>query len=171
MNDAEYIHHTDNFVRRGDIMLSIRNLSTVLLYRPSQNKVVWLKTGPFLNQHDIDYLGDGKFSIFGNDNVRFGDNRLVYESSAVYVYDMESDVVTRETDLTNADIAINSSGRLQVLSNGNYFIDDTKRALLVSPEGKVLLYYSHEVGTGKVGVMHWSRYLADISKIDFEKEK
>jgi len=171
LNDAEYIHYTDNFVRRGDIMLSIRHLSTVLLYRPSQNKVVWLKTGPFLNQHDIDYLGNGKFSIFGNDNVRLGDNhRLVYKSSAVYVYDMESDVVTRETDLTNADIAINSSGRLQVLNNGNYFIDDTKRALLLSPEGKVLLYYSHEAGTG-VGAMHWSRYLVDISKIDFEKEK
>lgn len=171
LNDAEYINYTDNFVRQGDLMLSIRHLSTVLLYRPSQNKVVWLKTGPFLNQHDIDYLGDGKFSIFGNDNVFFGDKRLVYESSAVYVYDMERDVVMRETDLTNADIAINSAGRLQVLSNGNYFIDDTKRALLLSPEGKVLLSYSHEAGSSNVGAMHWSRYLADIPKINFEEEE
>ena len=60
LNDAEYIKETDGFVQRGDIMMSARNISTVLLYRPSENRIVWLKTGPFLNQHDIDYIGEGK---------------------------------------------------------------------------------------------------------------
>ena len=79
-------------------MMSARNISTVLLYRPSENRIVWLKTGPFLNQHDVDYIGEGKFSIFGNDNVegsKFTDKRLVQEYSSIYVYDMLTDNVLK----------------------------------------------------------------------------
>ncbi|MCH8857610.1 MAG: hypothetical protein IIA03_15585, partial [Proteobacteria bacterium] len=50
-----------------DVVLSARNISTVFLFRPSTGKIVWLKTGPWLNQHDVDYHGNGNYTIFGND--------------------------------------------------------------------------------------------------------
>ena len=84
LNDAEFIEETDKYVRKGDLMLSSRHLSTVMFYRPSTNKIIWLQNGPFLNQHDIDYLGNGEFMIFGNDNLNFGDRRLVEDYSSLY---------------------------------------------------------------------------------------
>ena len=57
----------DKYVKKGDIAFSSRHLSTVFLYRPDE-KIIWLKSGPWLAQHDIDYLGEGIFSIYGNNN-------------------------------------------------------------------------------------------------------
>ncbi|MDA9734231.1 arylsulfotransferase family protein [SAR116 cluster bacterium] len=165
LNDAEYIKETDGFVQRGDIMMSARNISTVLLYRPSENRIVWLKTGPFLNQHDIDYIGEGKFSIFGNDNVEgseFTDKRLVQEYSSIYIYDMLTDNVLKKLELKSARISINSQGRLDVLENGNYFIDDGQRALILDSKGNIIISYSHKAGEGLIGAMHWTRFIPNL---------
>ena len=40
--------------------------STVMLYRPSTNKVIWRKDGPWSKQHDVDILDDHRISIFNN---------------------------------------------------------------------------------------------------------
>ena len=54
----------------ADHVLSIRKLSTVALVQPDSGKIKWLKTGPWLNQHDVNPLGNDRYSIFGNDVVR-----------------------------------------------------------------------------------------------------
>ena len=52
------------FWKSGDVFLSLRNQSMILLYRPSTNKIIWKGTGPFFRQHDVDVLNDHKISIF-----------------------------------------------------------------------------------------------------------
>ena len=47
---------------KNDLVISLRNLSTILVYRPS-TKIKWLKTGPWINNHDAQYLGDGIFQF------------------------------------------------------------------------------------------------------------
>ena len=44
-------------------------LSAVFLYRPSSQKIIWLKNGPWLKQHDVDYMGEGIFTIFDNGTI------------------------------------------------------------------------------------------------------
>ena len=168
LNDAEFIRKTDEFVSKGDIMFSCRHLSTVFLYRPSINKIIWLKQGPFLNQHDIDYLGNGKFSILGNDNVRFGsDERLIEEYSSVYEYNMATDEVTKILNLEEAKININSSGRLQKIDSDLFFIDAITKVLIVDKNGKILLSYAHPAGNNSIGITHWSRYLESVNMKNF----
>lgn len=150
----------DKFVERGDIMISARNVSSVFLYRPSTNKIIWLKSGPFLNQHDINYLGNGIFSIFGNDNVRGRriNPRLVQQYSRIYFYDMSKDKIVKIIDLKKSKTSINSQGRSRILDNGQIFIDDGVRAMILSKDGDILLRYSHKQGDKVVGAMRWSRY-------------
>ena len=38
----------------------------VLLYRPSTNKVLWHKMGPWMHQHDVDIISNHEISIFNN---------------------------------------------------------------------------------------------------------
>jgi len=165
LNDIEEILTTDKFVQAGDLMLSVRNLSSVLLYRPSTEKVVWLQTGPFLNQHDIDYLGQGRFAIFGNDNIRSGelleDNpvRGVHPYSSAWVYDVNTNKTDRVLEFQKAAVVANAQGRQEFLENGDVFVDDAVRAMRISPSGEVRWTYTHHVGDGRVGALHWCRYL------------
>lgn len=159
LNDAEYIFETDEYVRKGDVMLSARNLSIVLLYRPDENKVIWLQQGPFLNQHDIDYLGNGQFSIFGNDNVRFGNPRIYSSFSSIYLFDMKTNSTQKFLTLDSAGVSADTQGRSQLLDNGDIFVDDGMRAMILDNTGNIKLSYSHPAGKNNAGAMHWSRYL------------
>ena len=66
LNDIEPVRKDGPYWRKGDLFLSLRNPSTVMLYRPSTNKVIWHKTGPWSKQHDVDILDDHRISIFNN---------------------------------------------------------------------------------------------------------
>lgn len=161
LNDAEEIHASDEWVQAGDIMLSSRHLSTVLLYRPSKNKVIWSKTGPWLAQHDVDYLGDGRFVIFGNDLAR-GHQWTQTDHSNVHVYDMKTDTITqpyhqvfRKNRLRTA-----TQGLQRILRNGDAFIELQNSGILmrVSPTN-IRWSYTNKISEDEVGIVHWSRYL------------
>ena len=164
LNDAEPILEDDEFVKKGDVALSSRHLSTVFLYRPSTNKIIWLKTGPWLTQHDVNYIGNGKFTVFGNDAVRLNAKKQssAYGSSSVYQYDMSTDKVTRAINLGIHNIYNGSEGRSKLLSNGDFFVESTNSGIIyrLTSEGKIRWRYVNSVGNGKKGALHWSRYLS-----------
>ena len=66
LNDIEPVRKDGPYWRKGDLFLSLRSPSTVMLYRPSTNKVIWRKDGPWSKQHDVDILDDHRISIFNN---------------------------------------------------------------------------------------------------------
>jgi len=162
LNDAEYIFETDKYVKKGDIMMSSRHLSTVLLYRPSENKVIWLKQGPFLNQHDVNYLGNGVFSILGNDNVNGPlSPRLYADHSSIYTYDMKTDEVQIMLTLDKVP-SLDSGGRAKLLENGDIFFNNFSKAFILDADGNIKLSYAHPVGETSVGTMHWTRHYSEI---------
>jgi len=161
LNDVEPITENDNFVKKGDVLLSARSLSTVALYRPSSKKIIWLKTGPWLAQHDINYLGNGKFSIFGNDVAINGQDILGRRHSNVYIYDMKTDKVTTpyEKFFKDANLSVATQGRSKILSNGDVFIDDGTTLRRVSDKSLLRWNYVGRINDTEVGSLHWSRYL------------
>jgi len=115
LNSVREINFSDDFEEKGDLILSARNISSVFLYRPSSNKVIWLKTSPFLNQHDVQYLGNGEFSIFGNDNVRIdllGSPRAVAKNNSIWIYDMKTEKIYPYLTLSSS---VNAQGRQKFL--------------------------------------------------------
>ena len=58
LNDIEPVRKDGPYWRKGDLFLSLRSPSTVMLYRPPTNKVIWRKDGPWSRQHDVDILDD-----------------------------------------------------------------------------------------------------------------
>ena len=58
LNDIQPVNENGIFWNVGDVFLSIRNLSLVLLYRPSTNEILWHSQAPWLYQHDINILDD-----------------------------------------------------------------------------------------------------------------
>ena len=44
INSVIPIKYTDNF-EKDDLVISIRNLSTVIVFRPKEDKIIWSQTG------------------------------------------------------------------------------------------------------------------------------
>jgi len=167
LNDAEPILFTDKFVKKGDVMLSSRHLNFVALYRPSNNKIIFLVQGLFSMQHDLDYQGNGVFTFFGNDNIRHNsnDNRLK-DSSSIYSYDMKTNKVEIIQDLSSIGIAINSQGLHEYVNNG-IFLDTASQIFIVNEKNEILFNLSINLNEEKFGALHWSRYYENLDFINF----
>ncbi len=167
LNDAQPILHDRNEASVGDIVLSSRNLSSVFLFRPGNEKISWLQTGPWLNQHDVNPLVDGSYSIFGNDTVRQKDKRdlLVNKRmSNVYVYNPNDRSILRPYSkmMSRNRVATWTAGRSKILANGDVFIEESDRGrLLRISRNSVRWEYVNSVSQGTVGAVHWSRYLSE----------
>ena len=91
MNDVQPVLEDGPVWRRGDLFVSLRSRSVVLLYRPSSDEVVWIASGPWMHQHDVNVVGPHEISVFSNNAARLGHGRReVLGASEVYLYDLAS---------------------------------------------------------------------------------
>ncbi len=166
LNDAQPILKDSGSATVGDIALSIRHLSTVFLVTPQSQKIKWLKTGPWLNQHDINQLDDGKYSIFGNDLIRQDNGNDIFAGkkiSSVYVYDPETDSISRPylEVMLQEKVATPTAGRARILANGDVYVEESDRSrLLRISENSVRWEYVNSISSDTVGALHWSRYIS-----------
>ena len=80
-----------NTGKKGDVFLSLRHQSMIVLYRPFSNEIIWKGTGPFFHQHDVDILDDHRISIFDNNAKILEGGRTVDGYNRVIVYDFNKD--------------------------------------------------------------------------------
>ena len=167
LNDAHPILTDNKDAKVGDVLISSRHLSTVALLDPQSGSIKWLKTGPWLNQHDINQLPDGSYSIFGNDIVRGYNktgNRYVYNGrSEIYIYDPHADSVGKPYSslMEKERIKSPTQGRSKILPNGDLYIEQTdySRILRLSTD-EVRWEYVNAVSENTVGALHWTRYIS-----------
>jgi len=167
LNDAQPVLRDFGMAKIGDIALSCRNLSTVALFQPQSGKIAWLKTGPWLYQHDINQLEDGRYSIFGNDVVREAETKYVFvekSKSDVYVFNPLNNNVTRPYSdmMAEEQIATETGGRSKILANGDVYIEESDYSRLIRiSQNTVRWEYVNSLSHDTVGMVHWSRYISD----------
>ena len=127
LNDIQPVDFEGEFWEKGDVFLSLRNQSMVLLYRPSTNLIIWKGTGPFFHQHDVDILNDHKISIFNNNAKRFVEGTPVDGNNEVIIYDFKTKQYSYylNKSLTKDDVRTVTQGRSNILSNGDLFLEET----------------------------------------------
>jgi hypothetical protein len=149
--------------KKGDLLISSRHLSTVFLFRPSTRRIVWYKTGPWMNQHNATFLDSSRISIFGNDIIAYGPLFLhPGDTNQVYVYDFATDAVsTPFHDLMQGQkIRTPTQGRGQILPDGGLFVEETDsgRLLRFLPD-RLLWSWVNWYDDHHIGAVSWSRYL------------
>ena len=90
LNDIQPIDFDGEFWKKGDVFLSLRHQSMVLLYRPSTNKIIWKGIGRFFHQHDVDILNDHKISVFNNNSKNFAFGNVLDGNNEVIIYDFKT---------------------------------------------------------------------------------
>jgi len=179
LNDAEPMHETDEFVQEGDIAMSLAHPSMVFLYRPSEDKIIWLKAGPWSFQHDVDYQGNGVFSIFDNNRKDHLPQDLTNgDYSGIYLYNMATDSFERPLkDIFDQNqLYTKNQGLHRMLENGDIFVEmqNMNQLMRLGPDGIRWRYAQGLSQPGTVGNLQWSRYLnrdeVDLSWIDAQKK-
>ena len=163
INDIQPVDFDGKFWKKGDVFLSLRAQSMVLLYRPSSNKIIWRKTGPFFHQHDIDILNDHTISVFNNNSKTFVDGEVVDGNNQVITYDFKLDEYSYylNESLINNDVRTITEGRSQILQNGDLFVEETNfgRILYFNSDGSLRWTYVNRADNNKNYVTSWSRVL------------
>ncbi len=174
LNDIQPAKTDSEFWEKGDLLVSCRNLSTVFLYRPKTNKIIWLRHGPWYNQHDADFYEGNKIVIFGNDVVREEsviDDRITStnlsfsksrDHNEVYVYHFENDsIATPYTKLLKAEkVRTITSGRCDILDNGDLFVEDTNNGrIIIGDSTNKKIEYVKRLDQEHISSLFWSRII------------
>jgi len=171
MNDVEIlsVDMADSFpmFEAGDILVSLRNLSIVMVLDGETGLIKWHLRHPLLRQHDPDFEPDGYIVIFDNrddmtqEGLRLGSTRLLkvnpQDNSYETVYPLSDD----QTFYTQ------TGGKHQLLDNGNRLITEAHggRIFEIDPAGHLVWNWIIETqGDGWVPeVLEGSRYPAHMA--------
>jgi hypothetical protein len=182
LNDIEPVLEDGTYWKKGDLFLSLRNTSTILLYRPSTNKVIRTIQGPFFLQHDIDIISDSTISLFNNNCSTFPkiietktpnikDNMLNNSSystnASVLIYNLNDSSYTSlyPIHFEENKIFTRTQGRQHLLPNGDLFIESTDEGKVFLFNKKTLLIkkYFYQPVDGFVERPNWVRIYEDLN--------
>lgn len=171
LNDVEVLSASmaDSFPNfsAGDILVSLRNLSTVLVLDGETARIKWYLRHPLVRQHDPDFEADGHIVIFDNrddmtqEGMQLGSTRLLRvnpaDNSISTVYPVQADQA----------FYTQTGGKHQLLDNGNRLITEAHggRVFEVDPAGRVVWNWVVETkGDGWVPeVLEGTRYPAEMA--------
>ena len=164
LNDIEPVRKDGLFWKRGDVFLSLRNQSMILLYRPSTNKIIHKITGEFYNQHDVDIIDSKTISLFNN-NAKSSVNGLIVDgNSEVLFYDFSERKFSKkfEKSLKKNYVSTATHGLSETLKDGSLLIEDRNngRILMFNSDGELIWEFVNNYN-GKVFNLWWSRVLFD----------
>ena len=165
LNEVQPAVMDSTYWKKGDVLLSMKHRSTVALYRPSTDKIIWLKTGPWMNQHSVDFVSDHEISVFGNNVISDATGDVLMDGhNNVYLYDFANGSVSTPYDKAMSSLAVRtkSSGRSKVLLNGEVFIEEANygRLLRLAPD-RAIWEFVPRLGNNQLAMPIYSRYLTE----------
>lgn len=162
LNDIEPILDDSSYWKKGDVFLSLRSISAIILFRPATNKIIWYKQGPWRFQHDVDVIDEDKIAIFDN-NVTLGWDQSQTNNN-IYIYDFKSDKAYKKYEdlFRNNDINSRTGSLYRILDNGDIYVEEENHGRLLMGTEKGELKWEFIWNS----LINWSRY---ISEKEFEK--
>ena len=161
LNDIQPVAEDGRHWKRGDVFLSLRHQSMVMLYRPSTNTVLWYKQGPWVHQHDVNILNDHQISVFNNNAYRKGMYANVVRGvNDLMVYDFDRNTVTSPwiSGFKSLDLRTITEGRGERVRD-EVFVEETNygRAVQFDTSGNVAWQFINRADDGRVYMLNWSR--------------
>ncbi len=159
--------------KRDDILVSLRNISTIFVMGRATQKIKFISTGQMVWQHDPDFIDGNRIGVFDNkggnqDNARPSSRILVFDAAqALSIHPSQSGtteglqpptstgVTVAYQGTTAAPFVTDIMGKHQWLPNGNMLITESTagRAFEVNPQGEIVWQYINYVEDGTVGLI------------------
>jgi hypothetical protein len=138
----------------GDIMVSLRNPSTLLVLDGDSALIKWSMVGPFLVQHDPDFLPDGKILVFDNRAANGAEGPLKF-SRILAIDPLSRSIETRFGGTDSEPFFTDKMGKQQPLANGGLLIAEPMggRAFEVDRNGTVVWEFINRWSESKVALV------------------
>ena len=117
----------------GDLLMSFRNIDLVTVLDPDTLQIKWWSHGPWIQQHDPDFRGDGRITVFNNNGWRKLSSIVSIDPGTRAVGTAEIDARFRFYSQYMGKHEYLDDGTLQIV------VPFEGRALEVAPDGEVLL--------------------------------
>lgn len=157
---GEFLHTNSlDILPDGDLLLSFRDLHSLARFDPDTRRIEWMLTGRTASQHDAQFIGDGRVTVF--------DNRNYMQSSRALEIDLDSEeIVWRYNGGEENPFYSRCCGTVQRLPNGNTLVNDSDsgRVFEVTREGRVVWEWvnPHVNEDGKIATtFEFRRYSPD----------
>lgn len=160
----------------GDLAVSVKRLNLVFVIDPVSKKIKWHQTGPWIRQHDPEFMADGRISIFNNNVYQTAYvNRKTDLDSDFSTNIMAVDPISRETEILfgekpGQEMLSVIRGQHELLKNNHIVITefDAGRVLEVDSEKNVVWEYVNQVDDQYVGeITNAVMYQANYFQEDF----
>lgn len=143
MNDVEVFPSTlqPGVFEAGDVMVSLRNIHSIIVFNMASRKVRYLSVGKYIRQHDPDFIDGNHFSVFDNHNLQDLEpepySRLVIESA------LDGSQQEYYAGSPGQRFFTMVQGKHQWLENGNVLLTVAAegRAIEVSPGREIVWEY------------------------------
>ncbi len=135
----------------GDLVLSLHHINLVLVFDPESKKVKWHTTGPFILQHDPDFLGEGWIGIFDN-NMDGRKGKMLGGSRVVTIQPHTDSTKVLFTPQKLERFYTPIRGKWQMLENGNMLLTESEAARVVEvmPGGNLVWEWIQKPHNSKV---------------------
>ena len=155
-----------HYWQKGDLLISAKNLSTIFLYRPSTNRIIWYKTGPWMNQHSANFVDDHRISVFNNNVISGVKKEHAFvthgDTNHFLVYDFDTNQISEPFAALLADakpVTVNQ-GSARMLPDGGLFIEETNQGRhLRFTRNRLMWSRINDYDDRRIGAVFWSRYL------------
>ena len=134
---------TSSIFSSGDVMVSLRNISTIFVMDPETHKIKYRRTGDFLRQHDPDFIGGDRILLLDNRNLAPSTAPEPPGSRILEIDAATDSLQVKFQGIGGAAFSTSFMGKQQLLDNGNVMITSSMegRAIELAPDGKLLWEY------------------------------
>lgn len=152
----------------GDLLVSARSLDLVVVIDPKTLRVKWWRNGPWVRQHDPDWLPDGTISVYDNqmrDGHSIGRSRIIGIDPATF---------QTKTLFDGGPVQAYSAirGKHQILSDGSLLITLSQqgRVLHVTRDGRVMMEFLNRFDERRNLLLSEAQFFAsDFFDFDFKE--
>jgi hypothetical protein len=170
LNDIEVFPTTlaEGIFKHGDLLVSLRNINTVLVLDPVSLTIRYLTTGKFVRQHDADFIDGNTFSVYDNNNIAApGHNN---SSKIVMISALDNSLTEYISGTEALPFYSMIMGKHQWLRNGNLLIAESMngRAFEINSQKQLVWEYNNLIAqTDVVGIMEGATRLAPKFNAEF----
>ena len=137
----------------GDLLLSFRNINTIAVLDRKTRRFKWSMTGPFVRQHDPDFLPNGHIMLFDN----LGGDPACGGSRILEIDPGSQAIVPRYDGCGSGNLYSGVRGEQQLLPNGNVLIVEANAGRLLEIAGgstpRVVWQYNNAWGIPNQGLI------------------
>jgi hypothetical protein len=163
LNDVQPVSSNGEYWQKGDLFLSLRHISTIMLFRPSTDEIIWMKQGPWAGPHDVDIVDDHTIAVFNNNMFNMGNGEFVDGTSDIIFYDFANDTVSSpfKNLFETHDIKSKSEGLFSLLPSQHLLIEEAEagRFLIFSKDEKLVAEHVNRAEDGNIYDLGWSRFI------------